>query len=84
MIATDKQYIAFRDYLTVLSDLENAFRFAGEKIEFHLGLYKGQKRFVKILRDGKYNNIVFIEGDSPAQAIKDVAAAVKLEIEADQ
>ena len=29
MIATDKERAAFRDYLTVLSDLEEAFRFAG-------------------------------------------------------
>jgi hypothetical protein len=78
MIAADKEYIAFRDYLTVLSDLENAFRFAGEKIEFRLGLLKGQDRYVEILRDGKCNGIKFIEGDSPAQAIKDVAAAVRL------
>jgi hypothetical protein len=34
MIATSKEYVAFRDYLTVLSDLERAFQFTGEKIEF--------------------------------------------------
>jgi hypothetical protein len=77
VIATDKEYLAFRDYLTVLSDLENAFRFAGEKIEFRLGLHQGD-RYVEILRYGKPENIKFIEGDSPAQAIKDVAGAVRL------
>jgi hypothetical protein len=78
MIATGKEYVAFRDYLTVLSDLERAFQFAGEKIEFRLGLCKGTDRYVEILREGKPNSIKFIEGDSPAQAIKDVAGAVRL------
>jgi hypothetical protein len=78
MIATDKEYVAFRDYLTVLGDLERAFQFTGEKIEFRLGLHGGKDRYVEILRDGKKNGIKFIEGDSPAQAIKDVAGAVRL------
>jgi hypothetical protein len=78
MIVTDKDCVAFRDYLTVLSDLERAFQFAGEKIEFRLGLLRGKDRYVEILRDGKPANVKFIEGDSPAQAIKDVAGAVRL------
>jgi hypothetical protein len=78
VIATAKERVAFRDYTTVLSDLERAFQFAGEKIEFRLGLLRGVDRYVEILRDGKKNGIKFIEGDSPAQAIKDVAGAVRL------
>jgi hypothetical protein len=78
MIATSEDYAAFRDYLTVLSDLERAFQFAGEKIEFRLGIHEGTDRYVEILRDGKPVGIKFIEGDSPAQAIKDVAGAVRL------
>jgi hypothetical protein len=78
MIATDKEYVAFRDYSTVLSDLEEAFRFAGVNIEFLLGLRGGKDRYVQIVYNGKPGNIKFIEGDSPAQAIKDVAAAVRL------
>jgi hypothetical protein len=78
MIAGNKEYVAFRDYLAVLSYLERAFQFTGEKIEFRLGLLNGTERYVEILRDGKKNSIKFIEGDSPAQAIKDVASAVKL------
>jgi hypothetical protein len=78
MIAGKKELDAFRDYSTVLSDLEEAFRFSGENIEFCLGLRGGKDRYVQIYYNGKPGNIKFIEGDSPAQAIKDVAAAVKL------
>jgi hypothetical protein len=78
MIATSKELVAFRDYSTVLSDLERAFQFAGEQIEFRLGLRMGKDRYVEILRKGKSIGIKFIEGDSVAQAIKDVAEAVRL------
>jgi hypothetical protein len=78
MIAGNKEYVAFREYLTVLSDLERAFQFAGEKIEFRLGLH-GADRYVEILRSGKPRGVKFIKDKSPARAIKDVAAAVVLE-----
>jgi hypothetical protein len=78
MIAADKERAAFSDYWTVLSDLEEAFRFTGLNIEFLLGLRGGTDRYVQIVYNGKPGNIKFIEGDSPAQAIKDVAAAVRL------
>jgi hypothetical protein len=78
MIATDKDRVAFRDYFTVLSDLEEAFRFAGEKIEFRLGLLKGKERYVEILRRRKLVGIAFIGNSGPAQAIKKVAGAVPL------
>jgi hypothetical protein len=78
MIATDKEYAAFRDYFTALNNLERTFQFAGEKIEFRLGLLGGEDRYVEILYNGKPNGIKFIEGDSPARVIKDVAGAVRL------
>jgi hypothetical protein len=78
MIATGKELVAFRDYLTVLKDLERAFQFAGEQIEFRLGLHEGVDHYVEILRQGKPVGIKFIEGDSAAQAIKDVAGKVPL------
>jgi hypothetical protein len=78
MIATNKERVAFHDYLTVLSGLERVFQFAEEEIEFRLGLCEGKDRYVEILRAGKPIGIKFIEGDSPTQAIKDVAAAVRL------
>jgi hypothetical protein len=77
--ANKKERSAFRDYFTVLSDLEKAFRLAGENIEFRLCLQGGQNRYVEIIRNGTINGLKFIkEGDSPAQAIKDVAGAVRL------
>jgi hypothetical protein len=78
MIAADKDRVRFHDYITVLDDLENAFRLAGEKIEFRLGLFDGTEPYVEILRRGKRAGVQFITGDSPAQAIKDVANAVRL------
>jgi hypothetical protein len=78
MIAASKELVAFRDYSTVLSGLEWVFQLTGEKIEFRLGLFEGKDRYVEILRLGKPVGIKFIEGDSPAQAISDVASAVRL------
>jgi hypothetical protein len=78
MIAGNKELVAFRDYFDSLRGLEDAFQVAGEKIEFRLKLLEGKDRFVEIFYNGKPNNVKFIEGDSPAQAIKDVASAVRL------
>jgi hypothetical protein len=69
---------AFAEYVKPLLALERTFRLAGEKIEFRPGILNGEDRYVEILCDGKKNGIKFIEGDSPAQAIKDVASAVRL------
>jgi hypothetical protein len=78
MKANKKERFAFRNYFTVLSDLEKLFRLAGENIEFRLCLQGGENRYVEIIRNGTINALKFIEGDSPAQAVKDVAAAIKL------
>ncbi|MDR1316560.1 MAG: hypothetical protein LBK13_06770 [Spirochaetales bacterium] len=78
MTAGAKEYAAFRDYLPVLSDLERAFRFAGEEIEFRLALFAGKERYAEIRRNGKPASAAFIGGGSPAQALKDVARAVIL------
>jgi hypothetical protein len=77
MIAAYKTVDAFRGYLTVLGELERMFQFAGEKIEFRLGL-RGDMRYVEILREGKPVNVTFIKGHSPARALQDVAVAVPL------
>jgi hypothetical protein len=78
VIATGKECVAFRDYLAPLHILEEAFQAAGEKIEFRLGILNETDRYVEILYSEKPGNIMFIEGDSPTQAIKDVAGAVGL------
>jgi ABC-type branched-subunit amino acid transport system substrate-binding protein len=69
---------AFEPYLESLETLEKSFRQAGLDIVFR-GIYtdNGGKR-VEILRSGMSGRLVSIEGDSPAQAIKDIANAVKL------
>jgi hypothetical protein len=77
MIAAYKTLDAFSGYLTALRSLEDAFRLAGERIEFRMGL-RGDMRYVEILREGKPVNVTFIEGHSVAQAIKDVAGEVPL------
>jgi hypothetical protein len=70
--------MAFQGYLVALSELERAFRSAGVNIEFRMRFPGGQNRLVEILRDGKSVCAKSIEGDSPAQAIRDVAEAVRL------
>lgn len=78
MKANRKERAAFRDCFAVLGRLEEAFRLAGENIEFRLSLRMGKDRYVEIIRNGTINALKFIEGDSPAQAIQDVAGAVRL------
>ncbi|MDR1128843.1 MAG: hypothetical protein LBL20_05985 [Treponema sp.] len=69
---------AFEPYLESLETLEKSFRQAGLDIVFR-GIYtdNGGKR-VEILRSGLSDRVVSIEGDNPAQAVKDVAGAVRL------
>jgi hypothetical protein len=78
MIVTDYARQAFEPYLESIETLEKSFRQAGLDITFR-GIYTGNggKR-VEILKSGFSAGLVFIEGDSPAQAIKDVAGAVRL------
>jgi hypothetical protein len=78
MIATEKECVAFRDYLAGLRSLEEAFQSAGEKIEFRLKLHEGKDRYVEILHNGKLTGLKFIEGDSPALAVKEVGGEVPL------
>jgi hypothetical protein len=70
--------LAFEPYLEPLETLEKSFRQAGLDIVFR-GIYTGNggKR-VEILRSGLSDCVASIEGDNPAQAIKDIACAVRL------
>jgi hypothetical protein len=78
MKVTNYAESAFKGYLVPLEALEKAFREAGVDITFR-GIYTGNggKR-VEILRHSLSDRVVSIEGDNPAQAVKDIASAVKL------
>jgi hypothetical protein len=78
MISGMKALFEFRDYNAALRSLEQAFQFAGEQIEFRLGLHEGRYRYVEILHNGELVNTTYIKDGSPAQAIKDVAGEVPL------
>ena len=69
--------LEFKDYLLPLRMLEKSFRTTGLNIELDAFLNNGMK-LIGIIYEGKPKNCVSIEGDSPAQAVKDVAAAVRL------
>jgi hypothetical protein len=67
---------AFEGYTPALRALESSFRKAGLEVSF-LGFEcppTGKKILIKYR--GKIVKTVVIEGDSPAQALKDVAAAM--------
>jgi hypothetical protein len=69
---------AFRGYTPALEALESSFRKAGLGILFHLYDSPLQGRLIRIKNDTTNAIVksVSIEGDSPAQAVKDVARAV--------
>jgi hypothetical protein len=70
---------AFKNYLEPLGILEEAFRLAGIlNIEFRAFVAGGCDKRIEISFGGRVSKVVSIEGDNPAAAIKDVAAAVKL------
>jgi hypothetical protein len=77
MIISDYARKAFNGYLGPLAYLEQSFTEAGLDVVFR-GIYtaNGGKRVV--LRNGRSIRVVSIEGDSPAQAVKDVAEKIKL------
>lgn len=68
----------FTDYTPSLELLENTFQSTGMQIDFVCATTPGNQKYVHILYNGRTNAKQYIEGDSPAQAIKDVAMAVKL------
>jgi hypothetical protein len=71
-------YEAYADYLDPLRFLESAFQASGMKIEFELTLSEYSYKWVSIYKNPRPPHIISIEGDSPAQAVKDVARAVSL------
>ena len=69
---------AFSGYTPSLEALENSFCKAGLKIGFWADRSLSGEKKVHIEKDGRFIKTVYIEGDSPAQAVKDVAAAIRL------
>jgi len=74
-----KEFIdKFGDYYYPLSSLEAAFNLTGLDIEFDLKSTSKINLWVTINYKGGVTCNISILGDSPAQAIKDIAEAVSL------
>lgn len=68
---------AFAEYARSLRALERSYRKAGVPLIFGAGLLpEGGGRIIYIMCGGRVAKSLMIEGGSPAQAVKDVAAAV--------
>jgi nicotinamidase-related amidase len=78
MILDPQHKDAFEDYREPLKSLEEAFRKSGITVTFFAFEAPLGNKLIQILRGKTVVKTVCIEGDSPAQAIKDVAQAVKL------
>jgi hypothetical protein len=78
MKAGMKYTLDFKDYLLPLRFLEKSLRAAGLDIEFRAVAAESGMKWIEIRHEGKSPFAVCIEGDNPAQAVKDVAAGVML------
>jgi len=79
--ANDKAEKAFwgsQNFGASLALLEESFNAADLDVEFVCAIGAGEAKIVSIYRDGFLQRQQSIEGDSPAQAVKDVAAGVRL------
>ncbi|GHV76484.1 hypothetical protein AGMMS49942_13050 [Spirochaetia bacterium] len=79
MILDTQHKAAFEGYEKPLRKLEKAFFKTGIPLQFFLHEDPFNNRMVEIIGNGSRQKVICIEGDSPAQAVKDVAAAVKLQ-----
>jgi hypothetical protein len=79
MILDSQHEAAFAEYEASLRLLEKAFNETGLSIRFRCFVAPSNNKMVDVLTEKNYRlKLVCIEGDSPAQAVKDVAAAVKV------
>jgi len=79
MIINKEDEHAFRDYDESLRLLESAFVMAGLDICFECIVDKNYGKAVEVSKKGSTAfRYIGIEGDSPAQALKDVANGVRL------
>jgi hypothetical protein len=78
MILDPQCQAAFEHYEEPLRSLEKAFCKSGIMITFFAIDAPLGNKMVRIFRGEEVIKTVCIEGDSPAQAVKDIAAAVKI------
>jgi hypothetical protein len=78
MLLDPKDQAAFKGYVDALRSLEASFREAGVPLSFYAFEAPLENKMVQIIRGKAVIKTVCIEGDNPAQAVKDVAAAVEL------
>jgi hypothetical protein len=78
MILDPQHKAAFAEYEVPLRMLEGAFKAAGLPLSFRCFVAPPNNKMVDITRKNKSVRLVCIEGDSQAQAVKDVAAGVRL------
>jgi len=79
MIIDEQHKAAFAEYEAPLRQLEMVFHSAGLVVSFRCFVAPGNNKMVDVLYKNKSRNkLICIEGDSPAQAVKDVAAGVRL------
>jgi hypothetical protein len=69
---------AFAEYDPALRSLEQSFRRTGIPLSFLADVMPIRGKIVHIRIKGRIITSACIEGDSPAQAVKDVAEAVRL------
>ena len=67
---------AFAGYARPLRALERSYRKAGVPLTLEAGVLPGGGRIIYIMYERRVAKSLMIEGGSPAQAVKDVAAAV--------
>jgi len=79
MIIPEEHKAAFAEYEKPLEHLEKSFNRAGLFVRFYCFVAPANNKMVSIENhNGVRIKLACIEGDSPAQAVKDVAAGVRL------
>jgi hypothetical protein len=78
MKITSHNKFIFAEYLKPLRELERAFRSSGVDVTLKAVTSDTDSKYLEILHPGRPDRVISIDGDSPAQVIKDIAAAIKL------
>jgi len=81
MILDEQHKAAFAEYAKPLEKLEKKFNRAGIPVKLRAFVAPRENKMVMVeitYTNQRFMNLICIEGDSPAQAVKDVAAGVRL------